>query len=43
MDKLLKSPNSANTVVEDLTVAFLATIVEILEPRTAVTVLRRTP
>ena len=43
MDKLLKSPNSANVEGVDLTVVALVTIVEILQPRKEVIELRRTP
>ena len=41
--KLLKSPNGANIVGGDLTLEALTAIVEILGPRDAVGVLRRTP
>jgi hypothetical protein len=43
MNKLLKSPNSANIVVANLTVLTLVTIDEILAPRIVATALRRTP
>jgi hypothetical protein len=43
MDKLFKTPNSANIAVEALIAAGLDPFAEILNPRIAVIDLRRTP